>query len=901
MDAGRSTPRTGSIPFVGRDAERERFAAAARGAAAGHPWLVVIEGQAGSGKSALLRTCLDDLGDGFVVERAFADELAMDVPMGLLGQVVAVTDDPPFTAALRLIDHLAELQQGGTTVVLAIEDLHWGDQPSLLALVTALRRLEHDHVLVVVTERQDAPVADERWARLRADPDRSRRIPVPPLTAQECAELASAGGTSLPPDAAERLVRHTAGNALYVRTILEELTPSQLLAAGPTLPVPRSLGSMVAAQVAAMPADAAALCEALAVLGGRAPVAVAEAVSGVPDVLAVLERAGAGSLIEVSTGPGRPEVAFAHPLQELAIYDDLAPVRRRELHTAAASVLAGEDSLRHRAMADDPADSTLEDDLVAAAGRATTAGSTAAAVRYLLWARDVADRDEVRGRRQLEASRALMASGQLGRAEELCPASVADEDRQLLDLVRGVLAAASGDTSTGERLLRDAGAGADAEVAASALVQLGYLFTAQARGADAVQALEPVSRLLDPDAEEAQVAGVLHAIGVSQQRGARAGLADLARRFPDDRHLTASIEVLVGGARGMLELYGGQKRAATASLRWFLERAHQGYQTAHVPRVEMLLAQALVAGGMWDEAAVHARTAIDLATDAGAVLVLAQAQAVAAMALAPGAASASASGYAVQARRTASAAGTSEADVWARLAAASVAEAVGEPDQVVAVLRPLESGQRDDAAPMFAALWLPRLADALLDLHRTAEATDRVDTVVTLARERSAELEVVAAALRGRLAARGGDRAGALRQFELAEAAVTPDTPVLDRFQLHRHHGEELLAAGRLEEARSQLRAAEELVAPLGSGPLLDRVRTELEAAGDESVLTPAVATTGLTERERDVVALVRRGYTNREVAEALFVSVKAVEYHMGNIFSKLGIRSRRELRAPLR
>ncbi len=60
-----------------------------------------------------------------------------------------------------------------------------------------------------------------------------------------------------------------------------------------------------------------------------------------------------------------------------------------------------------------------------------------------------------------------------------------------------------------------------------------------------------------------------------------------------------------------------------------------------------------------------------------------------------------------------------------------------------------------------------------------------------------------------------------------------------------------------------------------------------------------AVPVGGLTERERDVVALVRQGYTNREVAETLFVSVKAVEYHMGNIFAKLGIRSRRELRSP--
>jgi DNA-binding NarL/FixJ family response regulator len=52
-----------------------------------------------------------------------------------------------------------------------------------------------------------------------------------------------------------------------------------------------------------------------------------------------------------------------------------------------------------------------------------------------------------------------------------------------------------------------------------------------------------------------------------------------------------------------------------------------------------------------------------------------------------------------------------------------------------------------------------------------------------------------------------------------------------------------------------------------------------------------------LTEREQDVAALVAKGLTNREVAAELYVSTKAVEYHLGNVFGKLGISSRRELR----
>jgi ATP/maltotriose-dependent transcriptional regulator MalT len=501
----------------------------------------------------------------------------------------------------------------------------------------------------------------------------------------------------------------------------------------------------------------------------------------------------------------------------------------------------------------------------------------------------------------LEASRDLVEAGQLAAAQDLCPTSASDGDQQLLSLVRGMLTTAAGDIVAGEHLLRDASSGPDAALAASALIQLGYLYTTLARGVDAVDAVAPVSSLVGAENEQARLADVLHSIGVSQQWGAPSGLADLDARFPDGLALTPNIEALVVGTRGMLETYAGRYRAATASLHAFIERSQRGLQTIQLSRAETLLALTLVALGEWDQAAAHARTAIDLASDEGLVLISAQAQSVAAMALAPGARSAEARGHVEQARYNADQAGTAEADLWARLAEASLAEALGEPERVVVALEPLEGGPRDDAGPRFGVLWLPRLTGALIDLGRTSEARRHQELLGLLARRRRGEVTAVVLTMEARLAAVDGDPAAALRAFERAEAAVSPDTPALEQFDLHRHHGAQLLALGRLEDARRQLRAAERLVAPLGSGPLVDRIRSDLDSAGAETDLPSGAPAVGLTERERDVVALVPQGYTNREVAEALFVSVKAVEYHMGNIFSKLGIRSRRELRAPRR
>ncbi len=94
-----------------------------------------------------------------------------------------------------------------------------------------------------------------------------------------------------------------------------------------------------------------------------------------------------------------------------------------------------------------------------------------------------------------------------------------------------------------------------------------------------------------------------------------------------------------------------------------------------------------------------------------------------------------------------------------------------------------------------------------------------------------------------------------------------------------------------------QLRLAHDLFARAGAEPFLRRVEADLAphriTVGRPGSRSPLE----LTDRERDVAVLVAKGMTNREVAAELYVSPKAIDYHLGHIFGKLGITSRRDLR----
>lgn len=96
------------------------------GAVDGRPWVVWIEGQPGSGKTALVRQAVRDLPDGFMVVRAQADELATDIPYELAGQLGATNPEGPFAAGMNILEAWSHAQDRGAVAVV-VEDLHWAD------------------------------------------------------------------------------------------------------------------------------------------------------------------------------------------------------------------------------------------------------------------------------------------------------------------------------------------------------------------------------------------------------------------------------------------------------------------------------------------------------------------------------------------------------------------------------------------------------------------------------------------------------------------------------------------------------------------------------------------------------------------------------------------------------
>ena len=131
------------------------------------------------------------------------------------------------------------------------------------------------------------------------------------------------------------------------------------------------------------------------------------------------------------------------------------------------------------------------------------------------------------------------------------------------------------------------------------------------------------------------------------------------------------------------------------------------------------------------------------------------------------------------------------------------------------------------------------------------------------------------------------------------DAAALGDSPLAQgAFELA--YGHFLRRTGRRGAAASRLRTARELLEPLGARPLLARCDVELSACGVRGAHAGGTEDLGLTPREAAVAALVAAGRSNREAGAELYLSTKAIEYHLGNIFAKLGIHSRHELAARL-
>ncbi|MGO8887152.1 MAG: LuxR C-terminal-related transcriptional regulator [Streptosporangiaceae bacterium] len=197
--------------------------------------------------------------------------------------------------------------------------------------------------------------------------------------------------------------------------------------------------------------------------------------------------------------------------------------------------------------------------------------------------------------------------------------------------------------------------------------------------------------------------------------------------------------------------------------------------------------------------------------------------------------------------------------------------------------------------------WRPLEVDALIGLRRLDEAELALAELEAAAPAFGlASAATTAARLRGSLAAARGDLSGAEEAFAAAWRLARRLSLPFQAALLERDEGRRLRRAGDRPAAVGRLRQARAGFAALGARPYAAACEQELAACGADVQADREPARWNLTASELAVARLVSTGRSNREVAAELYVSIKAVEFHLGHVYDKIGIRSRRDLAGRL-
>ncbi len=867
-------------------------------ARSGRPRVVWVEGVAGVGKTAFARRVLAMLPAEAGVARAVSDAVAVDVRLAVVDQLAAVSARSPFAAGLELLDRLGGLQQNGLGVVL-VEDLHWCDPDSRQALLTMAQRLDNDRMVMVVTSRPNLAGGEvDGWVRLRSDLDCCVTVRLSGFTVAEVAELAEREQVPLLPPAAARLHAHTGGHPLYVRTLLRELTPAQLADAAAKLPVPQSLASVTMAVLARLSADARRLAETLAVVNRRVPLVLAGRIGGVSDPAAALEELLPSGLVGWQPHEDATPVELAHPLYQMAIYGDLSPTVRRRLHRAAAEVSDAAAALAHRVASADTMDDGLADELEAAANDPAEPVSVPTKAKYLRWASTLTSRRDQRERRLLDSARCLLSDKHFFAAADLRTEVEACQPCPLRNVVLGMFAWSDGDSAAALKYFEAASspvaADADPHSAAFALFRLANVYINRMHVGQTIEAANRGLALVSPGDDLSWDLRSNMALAIMQEYGDERGFDTFSEWFstPPERVGVLDANLLV--TRALLGHYAGAVEGPIADLRAALFLAQRGAAVPGLVRAHLHLSQLLFRRGDWNEALIQGRVALSLLTDNPFVWEEAQVHAAVAVVLVARGDLEAAASHMTAAETAATRARLPEAHMMVLMARASLARAQGRPFQLVAALRPLTGDRR--ALPVLTGLgWWPVLISALIEEGELDDAERELAAFQAAVAHRRLNVDMSIAFVEAQLAAARKQPAAATEWFDRALTLANADQPLLERALLLHAAGRHRMAIRDRRGAISNLQAARQLLEPLGAEPYIRRVDVDLRASGIRRS-DNAGPLLQLTDREQSVAVLVTRGLSNRETAAQLYISEKAVEYHLHNIYGKLGISSRRKL-----
>ena len=909
--------------LLGRDAELETLDRLLRRVRSGESQVLVLRGEAGVGKTALLERLVARAADCRVV-RAAGVESEMELPFAGLQQLCAPLIDrldglpAPQRAALRTafgldagpapdrflvgvaVLGLLSGAAGERPLVCVVDDAQWQDRASAQTLAFVARRLAADPVGLVF-----AALEQSEGDQLAGLPE----LAVDGLADHDARVLLDAAMAGpLDDRVRERIVSETRGNPLALLELPRGLSPAQLaggFGVPGVMPLTSRIEQSFVRRVEALPLETRRLL----VLAAAEPIGdvtllwrAAERIGLGPDAAAPAQTAG---LIELGA-----RVRFRHPLVRSAAYRASGVTDRRQAHQALADATdPGVDPDRrawHRAYAAAGPDEALASELIHAAGRAQARGGVAAAAAFLARAAELTADPAKRGARALDAAQAKFDAAAFDVALELLASA---EITPLDELQRARL----------ERLR----------------AQITF---ARSRGSDAAPLLLDAARRLEPlDAGMARetyleaIRAEIFAGRLSNGRGVRE-VAEAVRAAPAPPGAPRAIDLLLDG---LVTRFTDGYAAGMDPLRRALDAfSREGGPSEDDMRWLWLacpVAPEPVAPDLWEDESwdALASRAVSLARESGALSALPIAltyRAVvhvhagefgtAAALIAESDAIAEATGStplaytslalaAWRGRDEAEALATIDADVRAATARGE-GRAIGMAEYARAVLyngfgryeEALAAAQRaceHDDLGLFA--WgLIELVEAAARCGRDDLAADAVERLRE--RTRAARTDW----------ARGIEaRSRALAGDEDADALFREAIERLERTRIFIHvprahlvYGEWLRREHRRREAREHLRAAHEMLAGIGAEAFAERARRELLATGETARLRTLDTRDALTAQEAQIARLARDGHTNPEIGAQLFISPRTVEWHLRHVFTKLDISSRKELRRAL-
>ena len=941
----RTTP-----PLVGRDEELHRLVAAV----ANPPGVAVIEGEAGIGKTRLvgeLAARLDSSGRRMLlggcrqIREPFPLGPVLDALRGI-GDVLLGRRLSAVVGALRpllpeLAEHLPDapepledraaerhrvfralvsLLAEVDHAVLVVEDAHWADEqtvdflgylladpPPALCVVLTYRGEEADEALRAVTTRLAAEVGREHIVLPLLDPDQTSALAAAILDT----------GQSVSRNFAIHLWERTSGLPFAVQELLALLRERGMLVrrergwsrrAIDELDVPAGVRHSVLERVRWLTPAGQAVAEAAAVLRERVSVKVLTATCQVPraDALEGLEEALASGLLEERGST----VGFRHMLAAQSVYASLPLPRRQDLHGRAATAVRSLVPPPLGQVAHHLREAHLYDQWVdaaeAAAEQAAELNDDTEAARVL---------EDVLRTAPLDPARRGALTIKLG--------WVAIEARHfvaVLDLFEQALALEQPRAVRGQ--LRFFTIPLQEQLAAEPAV-LWRTATAALEDLEGQPELSAWAMLslalpygLDPPAAE-HLAWANRALELVPQIRDRAfavfilgKVAMLLVNVGDPRwsELAEQVRELTGGTPVHTREVNAYASIAEAAMHvgnhaW-AERLLDAAADAPVgPRLDLLTdALRLVLDhrrGRWDgleEAAAPLRSTL---RDRPGLWIIVESVS-ACLALSRGeldGVDARLSG-AVEAALDASGVEVLPALTTAYL---RLSTATGEADRALAATRdPLRLWEVKEMWPV-AVRTLPALVEALLAVGRADEAAERLAGFEAGLRGRDAPFAPAALAhARGHLAAAAGDLPAAAEQFTTAAEQYAALPCPYEAAQATELAASCLFGAARPAEAADLLNSGLDTYRRLGAHWDLDRA-TRL--ARDHDLAPPSRNRGGrpsygteLSPRERQVADLAASGMTNKEIGEALFVSDRTVEGHLGTVLRKLGLRSRTEL-----